>query len=188
MALFPAFINLKTKKVLVVGGGLVALRKLEKLIPFEPDIKVVSKDFNPETERLIKEHGIPFEKRPFRFSDLEGADIVIVAVDEIELQKEVFGYTRGRNILVNSVDSPDYCDFIFPAYVKRSDIVIGISTSGSAPGLSAKIRKHIEKCLPENIEEILEEIKTVRNNLPKGKERQKKIMELVDKLFSDYKS
>ncbi|WP_457626825.1 precorrin-2 dehydrogenase/sirohydrochlorin ferrochelatase family protein [Persephonella sp.] len=185
MALFPAFIDLKTKKVLVVGGGVVALRKLEKLLPFEPDIKVVSKGFHPETERLISEHGIPYEKRPFSFSDLEGVDIVIVAVDDIKLQEEIFSHTRGKNILVNSVDSPDYCDFIFPAYVKRSDIVIGISTSGSAPGLSAKIRKHIEKCLPENIEEILEEIKSVRNSLPKGEERQKKILELVDKLFPE---
>ncbi|WP_457639355.1 precorrin-2 dehydrogenase/sirohydrochlorin ferrochelatase family protein [Persephonella sp.] len=183
MALFPMFVDLSDKKVLVVGGGIVALRKIEKLLPFSPSMKVVSKEFLPEVISILEENNIPYEKRAFRSEDLENIDIVIVAVDDIGLQKDIFRQTRNTNILVNSVDSPDYCDFIFPAYVKKGDIVIGISTSGSAPGLSAKIRKHIEKTLPDNLEDILQEIKKVRNSLPKGEERQKKILQLVDRLF-----
>ncbi|SNZ08582.1 precorrin-2 dehydrogenase / sirohydrochlorin ferrochelatase [Persephonella hydrogeniphila] len=183
MALFPMFIDIKNKKVLIVGGGMVALRKIEKLIPFDPDLKVISIDFHPETYKIIKENSIPYEKRAFSFSDLDNVDIVIVAVDDIDLQREIFEKTRDKNILVNSVDSPDYCDFIFPAYVKRGEIVIGITTSGNLPGLSAKLRKHIEKTLPENLEEIFEQIKRVREKLPKGEERQKKILQLIDKLF-----
>ncbi len=182
MALFPLFISLKNKKILIVGGGDVALRKIEKLIPFEPEIKVVSKDFPEKTISLLKKYNIPYEKRAFRYTDLENTDIVIVAVNNLELQKDIYNYTRGKNILVNSVDSPDYCDFIFPAYVKKGDLVIGITTSGKVPGLSGKIRKKIEKCLPEDIEQILEEIYKIRNSLPKGKERQEKILSLVEKL------
>ncbi len=183
MALFPLFINLKNKKVLIVGGGEVALRKIEKLIPFEPDIKVISKDFLKETKDILEKHNIPFEKREFSFEDLENIDIVIVAVDSVDLQKDIFEYTRGKNILVNAVDSPDYCDFIFPSYIKRGDLVIGITTSGKAPGLSAKIRQLIEKTLPENIEEILEEISNLRKSLPKGKKRQEKILNALEKVF-----
>lgn len=183
MALFPMFVDIKGQKVLIVGGGVVALRKIEKLLPFEPDMKVVSKDFHPDTVKLIKEKNIPYEKREFRFSDLEGQKIVIVAVDDIDLQKQIFEKTRGKNILVNSVDSPDYCDFIFPAYVKKGDIVIGITTSGKLPGLSAKLRKYIEKTLPENLEDIFNQIKKIREELPKGEERQKKILQLIDQLF-----
>ncbi|WP_297457408.1 bifunctional precorrin-2 dehydrogenase/sirohydrochlorin ferrochelatase [Persephonella sp.] len=187
MALFPMFVNLKGEKVLIIGGGMVALRKIEKLLPFEPDIKVIAKDFHPDTLKLIQEKNIPFEQREFRFSDLERQKIVIVAVDDINLQKQIFEYTRGKNILVNSVDSPDYCDFIFPAYVKKGDIVIGITTSGNLPGLSAKLRKHIEKTLPENLEDIFNQIKKIREELPKGEERQKKILQLIDDLFDSKK-
>jgi precorrin-2 dehydrogenase/sirohydrochlorin ferrochelatase len=183
MALFPLFINLENKKVLIVGGGEVALRKIEKLLPFKPDMKVISKEFLKETENLLKREKIPFEKREFLFEDLEGIDIVIVAVDDLKLQEEIFKFTRDKNILVNAVDSPDYCDFIFPSYVKRGEIVIGITTSGKAPGLSAKIRQLIEKSLPENIEEILKEVSSIRASLPKGKERQRKIIEIIEKLF-----
>ena len=183
MALFPMFVNLKNQKVLVVGGGIVALRKIEKLIPFEPDLKVISLKFNHETEKIIKQYKIPYEKRPFNFNDLNGVKIVIVAVDNIDLQKKIFEFTRNKNILVNSVDSPEYCDFIFPAYVKKGDIVIGITTSGTVPGLSARIRKHIENNLPEDIEYILSQLKHIRKSLPKGKDRQRKIIELINKLF-----
>jgi precorrin-2 dehydrogenase/sirohydrochlorin ferrochelatase len=183
MALFPLFVDIKGKKILIIGGGIVALRKIEKLIPFEPDLKVISKDFHPQTYRFIEENSIPFEKRAFSFSDLEGVDIVIVAVDDLDLQKEIFDRTRGKNILVNSVDSPDYCDFIFPAYIKKGDIVIGITTSGNLPGLSAKLRKHIEKTLPEDLESIFKQIKKIREELPKGEKRQKMILQLIDELF-----
>ena len=187
MALFPMFVDIKREKVLIIGGGIVALRKIEKLLPFEPDMKVIAKDFHPDTFQLLQEKNIPYEQREFRFSDLKGQKIVIVAVDDINLQKQIFEYTRGKNILVNSVDSPDYCDFIFPAYVKKGDIVIGITTSGNLPGLSAKLRKHIEKNLPENLEDIFNQIKKVREELPKGEERQRKILQLIDELFENNK-
>ncbi len=186
MALFPLFIDIKDKNILIVGGGQVALRKIEKLLPFEPKIKVVSKDFSPETLNLVKKASIPYEKRSFQFSDLDNTDIVVVCVDNIKLQEEIFRYTRGKNILVNSVDSPAFCDFIFPSYIKRGDLVIGITTSGKAPGLSAKIRQLIEKKLPEDIEEILERIYHLRQSLPKGKERQRKILDVLEKIFKKH--
>ncbi len=183
MALFPFFVNLRDKNVLIVGGGKVALRKLEKLIPFNPHLKVVSKEFIKDMMDILRKYDIPYEKKRFEFKDLENVDIVIVAVDDISLQKDIFQYTRGKNILVNSVDSPDFCDFIFPAYLKKGDLVIGITTSGKVPGLSGKLRKKIEECLPENIEEILEEIHRIRKSYPKGKERQEKILNLLEKLL-----
>ncbi len=183
MALFPIFISLEDKNILVVGGGNVAYRKIEKLLPFNPNLFVVSKELSKKTEDLLKKHNIPFKKKAFEFSDLENIDIVIIAVDDIDLQKDIYMYTRDKNILVNAVDSPDYCDFIFPAYIKKGDLVIGISTSGKVPGLSAKIREFIERLLPEDIESILKELEDLRKSLPKGKERQKKIIEKIQQIF-----
>jgi len=187
MPLFPMFVDLKNKNVLVVGGGTVAQRKIEKLIPFKPKIEVVAKNINRDIKKLAKDYaGIILNERAFDFLDLKNKDIVIVAVDDISLQKEIYEECIKRKIPVNSVDSPDYCSFIFPALVVKGELVIGISTSGTVPGLSAKVRKHIEKCLPENIEEILNELKHIRETLPKGEERQRVILQKVEELFEKF--
>ncbi|RMD46604.1 MAG: bifunctional precorrin-2 dehydrogenase/sirohydrochlorin ferrochelatase, partial [Aquificota bacterium] len=146
-------------------------------------LKVVAKDFEKDLLNILEIHSIKFEKKEFDFEDLKGIDIVVVAVDDISLQEKIYQYTRGKNILVNSVDSPDFCDFIFPAYVKKGDLVIGVSTSGKVPGLSGRIREKIEECLPEDIDRLLEEIYQIRTSLPKGKERQKKILNLIEKIL-----
>ncbi len=181
MALFPMFVDIKDKNVLIVGAGEVALRKIEKLIPFEPNITVVAKEIvRDEIKDLAEKHNIHLIERAFLFTDIDGKEIVIVAVDNIDLQREIYNYCVRRKIPVNSVDSPDYCTFIFPAYVKRGDIVIGITTSGKAPGLSGKLRKLIESYLPEDLENILDELIKIRETLPKGEERQELIKKLVD--------
>jgi len=186
MALFPLFINLENKEVLVVGGGEIALRKIEKLLPFNPKITVVAKEVKAEKiKKLAKEGKIKLIERSFLFTDIDRKEIVIAAIDEIDLQREIYNYCFRRKIPVNSVDSPDYCSFIFPAYVKKKDIVIGITTSGKAPALSKKLKEIIENCLPENIESILYELEKIRKNFPEGKERQKIIIEKLKELLSD---
>ncbi len=181
MALFPIFIDIQGKNILIVGAGEVALRKIEKLLPFNPKITVVAKEIvREEIKHLSKENKIKIVERPFLFTDIDGKEIVIVAVDDIDLQREIYNYCVRRKIPVNSVDSPDYCTFIFPAYVKKGDIVIGITTSGKAPGLSGKLRKLIESYLPDDLEKILEELIEIRNKLPKGEKRQEIIKKLVD--------
>jgi precorrin-2 dehydrogenase/sirohydrochlorin ferrochelatase len=181
MALFPMFVDIKDKNVLIVGAGEVALRKIEKLIPFEPKITVVAKEIiREEIRELAKEHSINLVERAFLFTDIDGKEIVIVAVDDIDLQREIYNYCVRRKIPVNSVDSPDYCTFIFPAYVKRGDIVVGITTSGKAPGLSGKLRKLIENSLPEDLEQLLNQLSEIRQKYPKGKERQELILKLIE--------
>ncbi len=184
MSLFPMFVNLEGKNVLVVGGGNVAARKIEKLLPFKPKITVVAKKIKrDEIKKLAEKHNITLIERQFLFTDIDRKDMVIVAVDDVDLQREVYNYCVRRRIPVNCVDSPDYCTFIFPALVIKDELVIGISTSGTVPGLSAKIREKIENCLPENIEDVLKKLKQIRESMPKGEERQKKILEIINKLL-----
>ncbi len=186
MALFPLFIDIEKKDILIVGAGEVALRKIEKLLPFKPKITVVAKEIKrDEIKKLSAEGKINLINRGFLFTDIDGKQLVIVATNDINLQREIYNYCVRRKIPVNSVDSPAYCTFIFPAYVKKDDIVIGITTSGKAPALSGKLREIIENCLPEDIEKILEELEKIRKKYPKGKERQnliiKKLNELLEK-------
>ena len=180
MGYFPFFIDLKDKKVLVVGGGKVATRKVEKLLSFTENITVVAPKVTETIKRLAKEGKITLKRRRFLVSDLKDAFAVIVAVDSLELQRRIFKLCEKRGILCNSVDSPDYCNFIFPSLVVKGDLVIGISTGGKVPALSKRVREIIEDCLPEDVDKVLEEIARLRKSLKKGEKRQELIKKLVE--------
>jgi len=183
MPYFPAFIDISHKNVLIVGGGKVATRKAETLIKFTKNIKVVAPKVREELMELIKKEGLILEKRPFRSKDLEGIDMVVVAVDKISLQKRIFKLCEKRRTLCNSVDSPEFCNFIFPSIIKRGEVTIGISTGGKAPALSRRIRELIEKHLPADLESVLSHLVEERERLPKGENRQKHLIDLARKLI-----
>lgn len=179
MPFFPMFVNLEGKKVVVVGGGTIASRKVEKLLPFGADIKVIAPTITPYIQALAEEGRVELFKRKVKLTDLKDAFMVIVAVDDLKLQEKIYQYCIRRGIHCNAVDSPDFCTFLFPALIVRGDLVVGISTSGKAPALSAGVREFIESRIPETIEELLSELEKLRQSLPEGKERQEKLINLV---------
>ncbi len=182
MSFFPALLDMKKLDILIVGGGEIATEKIEKLLYFTTKIKVVASKLSLSMKRYIEENDLFFEERAFRDDDLTSIDIVIVAVDDIELQREIFNKTRESKILCNSVDSIDYCDFIFPSFIKEDDLVIAISTSGASPAVAKHLRQYIQKLLPKNISHFLKELKDLRSTLPKGRER----MKLLDKKAKEF--
>ncbi|RPJ76350.1 MAG: bifunctional precorrin-2 dehydrogenase/sirohydrochlorin ferrochelatase, partial [Alphaproteobacteria bacterium] len=113
-----------------------------------------------------------------------GVDIVVVAVDDLELQKEIYAECQSRKIPCNCVDEINRCDFIFPSTIKKGDVVIAISSSGKVPGFSVSLKDYINTFLPENIEEKMNEIMELRKSLPAGKDRMLKIKEESAKYFS----
>jgi len=180
MAYFPMFYDLRDKRVLVVGGGNIALEKLEKLVLFTKEITVIAKEVKYNTYTLIKEHCLSYYQRAYRRGDIDNFNIVIVATDDIELQESIYLESRGKNILVNAVDNTNYCDFIFPSFIKRGDLTVAISTSGSSPAFAKRFKHIIEEKIPDDIEEFLKKLKELRYKLPKGKERMQHFEELVD--------
>ncbi len=183
MPYFPAYIDLSDKEVLVIGGGKVATRKVLNLLKFTDNITVVSPKVSDEIRKLWKERKIKLKRRKFLVGDLKDKDMVIVAVDDLNLQKKVFQLCEKKRILCNSVDSPDFCNFIFPSLIVKGELVIGISTSGKVPALSKRVRELIENCLPQNLEEVLKIIQEERRKLPKGRHRQERIIKLVEELI-----
>ncbi|MCS7170890.1 MAG: bifunctional precorrin-2 dehydrogenase/sirohydrochlorin ferrochelatase [Aquificaceae bacterium] len=179
MPYFPLFVNLEDKRVVVVGGGNVASRKIEKLLPFQPRIRVVAPRITPYIKGLAEEGKVELVERKLRMADLKDAFLVVVAVDDLMLQKRVYDYCLKMGIHCNAVDSPDFCTFLFPALIVRKELVIGISTSGKVPALSAGIRELMENKLPKDLDELLSELEIIRENLPKGEERQKRLNALV---------
>ena len=129
MAYFPFYIDIENKKILVVGGGTVALRKIEKLMPFSPDITVVA----PKICEEIKALNVKIIDRRFCDSDLDGAFCVVSATDDETLNGRIFQLCNEKNILVNTVDDKEKCGFIFPAIASKNGITAGITTSGKSP-------------------------------------------------------
>ncbi|MFN7065592.1 MAG: bifunctional precorrin-2 dehydrogenase/sirohydrochlorin ferrochelatase [Aquificaceae bacterium] len=179
MPYFPVFLDLKGKEVVVAGGGPVAERKVKKLLPFEPNIKVIAPRVTDGIKELNRKEKIRLILRRVRLSDIKGAFLVIAALDDLKLQKRLYEYCKKKGILCNTVDNIEYCSFIFPALVVKDDVVIGISTSGKVPALSRALREYIERSLPKNIEEIAFRLDRLRKSLPKGKERQEKLKDLA---------
>lgn len=182
MGYFPAFLQLNDKKILLVGGGNIAQEKLEKLLDFTDDIRIISLEISASMQELIQSKGLEYELRAYQKGDIKDYAIVIVALDDIPLQAEIFEESKEYKCLCNAVDSVDYCDFIFPSYVKEEDLTIAISTGGASPAFAKHFKRYIKELIPSTVGEFLKEMKVLRKGLPKGKER----MKILDKKAEAY--
>lgn len=182
MGYFPAFLQLTNKKVLLVGGGNIAFEKLERLLDFCDTVKIIALELNENMQDLIQKKGLEYEVRAYAKGDIKDCAIVIVAVDDISLQADIFEESKNYKCLCNSVDSVDYCDFIFPSYIKEDNLTIAISTGGASPAFAKHFKTYIKGLLPSNVSKFLEEMKALRQSLPKGKNR----MKMLDKKVQDY--
>lgn len=153
MPLFPIFLDLRGKKVLIVGGGHVALRKAERLAPYGASITAVAPEFAPGFAALS---GVTALERRFQPGDVEGAALVIAATDDAELNAAVSELCAWEGIPVNVVDDLALCSFVFPALVRRGELSVGISTGGASPSAAQYIRRLVEEQVPGGFEEILD--------------------------------
>ena len=150
---FPMFVPLEGRRGLVVGGGAVALRKLEKLAPYGASIRVIAPQMLPEIAAMAEVEQV---RRAFRRSDLR-ADwaFVIAATDDPRLNHAIAAQCRRRHIPVNVVDDPAHCSFLFPALVQRGPFSAGVCTGGTSPTAAIWFKERIEEMAPERLEDIL---------------------------------
>jgi len=162
MSYFPFFMEIKDQHCLVVGGGMVALRKIEKLLPFGVKITVVSPAFCSEVEEM---EGIIRICRKFEQNDINGKLFVIGATDDEDVNGEISALCREKNVPVNIVDDPKKCTFFFPALVKEGEFVAGFSTGGGSPLAAQFIRKKVEDAVPEGFGQVVEVLSSVREQV-----------------------
>ncbi|GAC1630029.1 MAG: siroheme synthase CysG [Nevskia sp.] len=147
---FPISLRLDGARVVVVGGGEIAARKLRLLLKTGPKAEVVARELNPELQAWLADGTLRHLAREFEPAQLDGARLVVAATDDAALNRAVAAAATARNIPVNVVDNPGPSSFITPAIIDRLPMQIAISTGGAAPVLARRLRERIEALLPAN--------------------------------------
>jgi len=149
MNTFPLFFKLEDRKVLIVGGGEVALRKADLLSRAGACITILAPDISHELQALLTDSKHEFIYENYNQTYMSGARVIIAATDDETLNHQIHADATELNIPVNVVDTPHLCDFIFPAIIDRNPIVIGISSNGKAPVLARLLRARLETLIPQ---------------------------------------
>jgi len=166
--------QLKDKHVLVIGGGQVASSRVQHVLAAGAKVTVVSpaKGLSEQIKSLIdhsdppeNDNNVIFHDRTFLSTDLDDADMVLTAIDDIELSREIGVSCRARRIPVNVADDPSYCDFYFGSQIRQGPLQIMISTNGKSPKLAHVIRRRIEESVPKGAGEAIEKVGLLREKL-----------------------
>ncbi|CAH0160084.1 Siroheme synthase [Pseudomonas sp. Bi70] len=148
MDFLPLFHKLQNRRVLVVGGGEIALRKARLLADAGATLRVVSPDVGRELCELVEHGAGELVLRGYQADDLNGVSLVIAATDDVPLNAQISEQAQAIGIPVNVVDAPALCSVIFPAIVDRSPLIVAVSSGGDAPVLARLIRAKIETWIP----------------------------------------
>ena len=166
--LFPVFLKLGEMKTVLVGGGNVGLEKLNTLISNAPeaDITVVAKEILPDFFQLQQRYpSIKIKQKNYNPVDLADADIVFVASNNTELNRQIRMEADVKNLLVNFADKPKLCDFYLASVIQKGDLKIGISTNGKSPIIAKRLKEVLNQYLPADLDQTLSNMNALRNTL-----------------------
>lgn len=162
---YPVNLNLDNMEIIIVGGGNVALRKCMNFLEFGKSVTVLAPDFDSRFLELGNK--VDLINDIFKEEYIDKFDIVVAATDDKEVNEEIACICRKKSKLINVVDSRDLSDFTVSSYVKRGDLLIGISTGGKIPALSAKIRRDLEEIYDESFAEYVDLLGELREKIIK---------------------
>ena len=180
-AYYPIFLDLSIKKILIIGGGKVALQKIQLLLKHQAWVQVVTKNALPQIQSWAQQKRIQLSIRPFKQSDLKNKDIVICATHDEKFNQKIGWVCRKKKILVNVVDRPLLCDFIVPSIVRKGEVTFAISTGGASPALAQFLRKRLDQLFDARLMRIASKLKKMRPELKKFsmQERKKITLKLI---------
>lgn len=166
--LFPIFLKMENLRLLIVGGGYVGLEKLNAVLQNSPSTKIrlVGIDISPSIVDLASKHDtLTLEEKAFESSDLNNTDIVIIAINDKVVSKEIHQIVKSQGKLVNVADTPDLCDFYLGSIVQKGNLKIAISTNGQSPTIAKRLKEVLSDALPQELDEILDQMHLIRNKL-----------------------
>src|SRR5215471_20346769 len=159
---YPIYLNLKNRRVVVIGGGPVAERKVESLMGTGAFTVVISPEVTSRLEVLAESNRIQLHRRAYAAGDCIGAVLVFSATDDEGVSATVFQDATAAGALVNTADQPALCDFIMPAVVRRGDVAVAISTGGASPGLAGQLRRKVAKIIGPEYAKLAELLSQAR--------------------------
>ncbi|MBN2032186.1 MAG: bifunctional precorrin-2 dehydrogenase/sirohydrochlorin ferrochelatase [Deltaproteobacteria bacterium] len=152
---YPILLDLKDKKALVVGGGKVAHRKIINLLDCGASVEVIARELDGSLRILVEKGLISYGGQEFSEDRMDMVFLVIAATGDAEVNRCVSEQARRKGLLVNAVDQPADCNFIVPSVLRRGDLVISISTSGTSPAFAKKVREELEEHFGDEFEVFL---------------------------------
>ncbi|MBM2826980.1 MAG: siroheme synthase [Dehalococcoidia bacterium] len=162
---YPIYLKLDGKKVVVVGGGEIAERKVATALECGAIITVVSPEYTNEIKTWGQEGRITIEQRPYADGDIAGCYMALVCTDDHGINQAAADEARKLGVLVNTADDVDNCDFIAPAIFKRGGLTLAVSTSGLSPAMARRVREELEEMFPPEYAELLSVLSQVRATL-----------------------
>ena len=166
--LFPVFLKLETLRLLIVGGGYVAMEKLQAILKNSPAtaIQLVAPAISNDIKELVLQHrNITLVEKKYDSNDLDGVDLVIVAVNDMRVSEQVQADARNKRLLVNVADTPALCDFYLSSVVTKGNLKIAISTNGKSPTIAKRLKEVFTDLLPDEIDHILSNMQIIKESL-----------------------
>lgn len=187
-ALFPVFLKLEHLQVLLVGGGNVALEKLQAVLDNAPQtsVQVVAITVNDQLTKLASAYAnVTVAVRAFSEDDLQGKEIVIVAVNDPVASASIREASKKKNLLLNVADTPGLCDFYLGSIVQKGDLKIAISTNGKLPAIAKRLKEVLNDIIPGETDGAPDNMHAIRNNINGSfDEKVKRLNELTTVLVS----
>jgi len=190
MARYPIFLELGGRRVVLIGGGAVALRKAQALLAAGARLIVVAERIDDMLMALCRGNDAELIKSRYSKNYLAGALLAVAATNNHQLNKQIYQDCQELEVLCNVVDVPDLCDFFVPAVVKRGDLQIAVSTDGQCPAYAGHVRKKLEEIYTEDHGQFLTELEALRKQIiqdvPEPADRKTLLGRLVDDKSFEY--
>ena len=185
MAYFPMFVNLKNQPCLVVGGGMVAYRKVKVLLDFEARVVVVGENICDKIYEIVKKSNqLELQKKRFEDADCDNMFMVIAATDDKELNHHIAGICNSKGIMVNAVDQKEDYSFIFSSYIKEKNLIAAFSSGGNSPVLAQYLKSQEKEILTPFLGELNEYMGKIRKRVIEKYDAEEKRKEIFKEIVN----
>ena len=185
MAYFPMFVNLKDQPCLVVGGGMVAYRKVKVLLDFEARVILVGENICDKIYEIAKKSNqLELQKKCFEDADCDNMFMVIAATDDKELNHHIAGICNSKGIMVNAVDQKEDCSFIFSSYIKEKNLIAAFSSGGNSPVLAQYLKSQEKEILTPFLGELNEYMGKIRKRVIEKYDAEEKRKEIFKEIVN----
>ncbi len=176
---------LSNAAVTVVGGGVVAERRVHALLQADARVKLIAPTLSNTLQQLAHTRRVHWRGRRAKPEDIVGQRALVVAIDDSIAARHLASLARDQGVLVHVADDPEWCDFVFPAVYQEGDLTIGVASNGRAPALAARLRDHLARALPPGAAAAVTRFGELRDNVRRawpGKQQMQRRMTWLTKV------